>query len=93
MIKKNFKIFLQIFCLGLFCCMAAASASSQHSSGGSGTDWGAVGRSSLIGAGAAHEGYDLLGSASSESEAKQIAASKGYTRYLFDTNSGLVYGK
>lgn len=73
MTNKNLKILIQATCLGLFCFIAAASASSQPSTG-SRTDWGAIGRSALIGAGAGHDGYDLLGTASSESEAKQMAA-------------------
>lgn len=91
--RNKLRIFIQAICLAAFCFMAAASASSQHSSGG-GTDWGAVGRSALIGAGAGHEGYDCIGTASSESEAKALAQSKGYTnRWLWDSNSGLVYAK
>jgi len=92
MIKKNLKILIQATCLCLFCFIAAASASSQHSTK-SRTDWGGVGRAAIIGAGAGHDGYDLLGTASSESEAKSMAASQGYSRYIWDTNSGLVYAK
>lgn len=92
MIKKNLKIFIQAMCLCLFCFMAVASASSKQSSG-SRTDWGAVGRSAIIGAGAGHDGYDYIGVASSKSEAEQIAASNGYSKYIWDTNSGAVYAK
>lgn len=90
--KNKLKILIQAACLCLFCFMAAASASSQHSSG-SGTDWGSIGRSAIIGAGAGHDGYDYIGTASSESEAKRMAANRGYSRYLWDTNSGNVYAK
>ncbi len=90
--NKNLKIFIQIMCLCLFCFMAAASATTQNSSG-SGTDWRSIGRSAVIGAGAGHDGYDCLGTASSQSEAKKMAASQGYSTYIFDTNSGLVYAK
>lgn len=92
MINKNFKILIQVMSLCLFCFLAASSASSQHSSG-SGTDWGSIGRSALIGAGAGHDGYDYVGYASSESEAERLAASKGYSRYLWDSNSGNTYAK
>lgn len=90
MVKKN--IIIQVISLCLFCFIAAASSSSQQATR-SGTDWGAVGRSALIGAGAGHEGYDYLGVASSESEAKRMAATKGYSKYIWDTNSGNVYAK
>lgn len=89
---NNIKILTQVICLCVFCFMAVASASSQQS-GSSGTDWGSVGRAALIGAGAGHDGYDYLGTASSESEAKRMAAAQGYSRYIWDTNSGNVYAK
>lgn len=89
--NKKYLIF-QVLGLVVFCLMAAASSSSQHSAG-SGTDWGSVSRAALIGAGAGHEGYDYLGYASSEAKAKELAASKGYSRYIWDTNSGNVYAK
>lgn len=90
--KNNLKILTQILCLILFCFMAIASASSQHSSG-SGRDWGSIGRAALVGAGAGHEGYVLIGVASSEKEARQLTASKGYTRYIWDSNNGNVFAK
>lgn len=90
--NKKYLIF-QVLGLAIFCFMAVASSSSQGSHSSSGTDWGAVSRAALIGAGAGHEGYDYLGYASSEAKAKELAASKGYSRYIWDTNSGNVYAK
>lgn len=92
MTMKDLRIFIQALCLCLFCFMAASSASSQHSSG-SKTDWGAVSRSALIGAGAGHEGYDYIGNVSSKFKAEELASSKGYSQYIWDTNSGNVYAK
>lgn len=85
------KVLIQAMCLGLFCLMAAASAS--QNSTGSNTDWNRVGRAALVGAGAGYDGYDYIGTVSSQSEAKELAASKGYSQYIWDTNSGNVYAK
>lgn len=89
--KKNLNVIIQAMFLCLFCFMAAASASQQSAS--SGTDWSGLGRAALIGAGAGHEGYDYIGRASSESEARELAASKGYSRYIWDSKNGNTYGK
>ncbi|MBD5287656.1 MAG: hypothetical protein HDS28_01085 [Bacteroides sp.] len=90
--NKKRNLILQVIGLVVFCSMAAASSSSQSSTG-SRTDWGAVGRSALIGAGAGHDGYDYIGVASSQSKAEELASSRGYSEYIWDTNSGNVYAK
>lgn len=91
MIKKNINVIIQVICLCLFCFMAAASASQQ--SAGSGSYWSEMGRAALVGAGAGHDGYVFIGVESSESEARELAASKGYSRYIWDSKNGNVYGK
>lgn len=89
---EKVKIIFQATCLTLFIIMAAASSSSQNSSS-SGTDWGSISRAALVGASAGYDGYDYIGTVSTESEAKRLASSKGYSYYRWDTNSGNVYAK
>lgn len=84
--KRN--AIFQMLGLLVFCVIAAASSSSQQSTSKS-IDW----RGAAVGAAAGHDGYIIIGSASSESEAKKLAASKGYSYYIYDTVNGNVYAK
>ena len=90
MLKNKQKLFFQIFGLIAFCLFAASSSSSKgSSSSGSGFDW----RGAAVGAGAGYNGYTIIGKASSESEARDLAGSKGYSAYLWDSVNGAVYAK
>jgi len=66
--------------------MAAASASSQ---GASNIDW----RGAAVGGAAGYNGMILIGNASTHSEARKLAASEGYTEYIWDSVNGNVYAK
>lgn len=89
-IKKKRFIFLQVIGLVAFCFMAAASSSSQHaSSSDSSFDY----RGAAVGAAAGYNGYVIIGTASSESEAQRLAARKGYDYYLWDSVNNNVYAK
>lgn len=88
MIKNRLSIFIQAMVLLAFCTMAAASSSSKETSG-SNFDW----RGAAVGAAAGYDGYIIIGSASSEAEAKRIAEAKGYSYYIWDSVNGKVYAK
>ena len=68
--------------------MAAASSSSQHANDRN-IDW----RGAAVGAGAGYNGYIIIGTASSEEDAIELATSKGYSYYLWDSVNGKVYAK
>ncbi|MDE5568964.1 MAG: hypothetical protein K2I89_08750 [Muribaculaceae bacterium] len=87
--KNKQKIFIQVMALVVFCVMALASASSKQASSDSNIDW----RGAAVGGVAGYNGYIRIGTASSESEARQIAGSKGYSEYLWDSVNGAVYAK
>lgn len=95
MVRNKQKIFIQIVGLLFFCLIAVASSSSKDStsSRSSSFDWGSAGRGAAVGAAAGYNGYTLIGRASSESEARELAGSKGYSYYLWDSNNGGVYAK
>lgn len=38
-------------------------------------------------------GYNVLGVVSSESEASELAAKRGYSNYMYDSVTGIAYGK
>lgn len=86
--KNKRNTIFQIMGLIAFCAMAAASSSSQQSTSRN-VDW----RGAAVGAAAGYDGYIIIGSASSDSEAKKLAASKGYSYYIYDTINGNVYAK
>lgn len=86
--KNKLNTIFQIMGLIAFCAMAAASSSSQQSTSKN-IDW----RGAAVGAAAGHDGYIIIGSASSESEARRLAESKGYSYYIYDTVNGNVYAK
>lgn len=88
MIKIRLSIFIQAMVLLAFCTMAAASASTKSASG-SGIDW----RGAAVGASAGYNGYVIIGSASSQSQAANIAKNKGYSEYIWDSVNGNVYAK
>ncbi len=50
-------------------------------------------RGAIVGGLGGYHGYVTLGRASSQSEAIQLAKSKGYSNYLWDSDTGLVMGK
>jgi hypothetical protein len=50
-------------------------------------------REGTVGVAAAANGYIYIGTASSDSQARAIAANKGYSYYLYDTITGKVYAK
>lgn len=85
MFKNKINTLFQVAGLAIFCVMAAASASSQDASSSGSID--------MRGAAVGYNGYIIIGKASSESEAKQLAANKGYSAYIFDTVNGNVFAK
>lgn len=90
MLKNKRKLIIQALGLIAFCVIAAASSSSQHaSSSGSGIDW----RGAAVGGAAGYNGYIIIGSANSESQARDLAGSKGYSQYIWDSVNGKVYAK
>ncbi len=89
MFKNKINTLFQVAGLAIFCVMAAASASSQDASSSGSIDM----RGAAVGAAAGYNGYIIIGKASSESEAKQLAANKGYSAYIFDTVNGNVFAK
>lgn len=88
---KHKHILIQGIGLVIFCLLACASSSSQGSSGSSHSsiDY----RGAAVGAAAGYNGYIPIGKASSDSQARQMAADAGYSYYLYDTNNGVVYAK
>lgn len=89
MFKKKRIIFTQVLGLLAFCFMAASSSSQGSSSSGSGFDY----RGAAVGAAAGYNGYTLIGSAESESEARRLAVRKGYDSYIWDSVNNNVYAK
>lgn len=87
--KNRINLLMQILGLTVFCILAAASSSSQSATKSSDIDW----RGAAVGAGAGYNGYIIIGTASSESSASELAASKGYDYYLWDSVNGKVYAK
>lgn len=88
MIKMNrLSVFIQVVGLIAFCAMAAASASSQEALGDIDV------RGAAVGGIAGYNGYIIIGRASSESDAKGLARSKGYSVYIWDSINGAVYAK
>lgn len=89
-LKNRKGILVQAAVLIAFCVMAAASSSSHDaSSSKSSFDY----RGAAVGAAAGYNGYIIIGTASSESAAADLAASKGYSYYLWDSVNGNVYAK
>lgn len=87
MIKKKRFFYIQALGLIAFFIMASASESSKQASNS--IDW----RGAAVGAAAGYSGYSAIGSASSDDQAKEIARSKGYSEYLWDSVNGIVYAK
>jgi len=86
--KRSF--FIQAIGLVVFCFMAMASSSSKGSSSSSyDIDW----RGAAVGGAAGYNGMILIGKASSQSDAERLAASKGYSEYLWDSVNHNVYAK
>lgn len=50
-------------------------------------------RNGVVGYGAGSAGYTYLGVRSSESECRDLASSKGYSYYIYDSVTGACYGK
>jgi len=50
-------------------------------------------RGGAIGYGAGSAGYTYIGVRSSESECRELARSRGYSSYIFDSRTGACYGK
>lgn len=80
------RIYLQIAGLFVFVLIAMASSSSKDSSS---FDW----RGAAVGGTAGYNGYIPIGKASSNSEACELAKSKGYNYCIWDSNNGVVYAK
>lgn len=87
MSKNKRYTYIQIIGLILFSCIALSSASSQDI--GRNIDW----RGGAVGAAAGYNGMLPIGTASSESEARSLTASKGYTEYVWDSINHNVYAK
>ena len=84
--KSKSKIYLQVAGLLFFVLIALASSSSKDSSS---FDW----RGAAVGGAAGYNGYIIIGKASSNSEACELAKSKGYSYCIWDSNNGAVYAK
>lgn len=91
MFKNKRSAFIQAIGLLVFCFMAVASSSSKE--GASNIDWGEAVRGGTVGGIAGYNGMVCIGSASSESEATELADSKGYTTVIWDSVNGRVYAK
>lgn len=79
--------------IGFVTVSLASSSQKSSSSSGSGYDWGGAARGAAVGGAAGYNGYTIIGKASSESQAKDLAARKGYSYYLWDSVNGAVYAK
>lgn len=88
-LSSKTRVIIQICGLLAFSFMGLASASSQQATRDSGIDF----RGAAAGAYAGYQGYIIIGSASSQSEAYKLAEKKGYSKYLWDSVNGNVYAK
>lgn len=84
--KSKSRIYFQIAGLLFFVLIAMASSSSKDSSS---FDW----RGAAVGGAAGYNGYIIIGTASSNSEACELAKSKGYNNCIWDSFNGAVYAK
>lgn len=84
--RNKSKIFFQVAGLIVFAIMAAASGSSKSASD---IDW----RGAAVGGVAGYNGYNIIGRASSNEEAVQLAKNKGYNDCIWDSVNGAVYAK
>lgn len=87
MSKDSKFVLIQIIGVILFGGMALSSSSSKESL--KDVDWRGAG----VGAAAGYNGYIIIGSAQSEEAARNFAANKGYSYYIWDSINGNVYAK
>lgn len=50
-------------------------------------------RAAFIGGVSGYYGWTTLGRVSSESQAAELASSKGFSNYMYDSVTGIAYGK
>lgn len=94
MVQKISKPIIQAGALSLFLIFAAGSASTKNVAERNGYDSTKDFISDTATTiASAYEGYTYLGHVQSESEAKELAKSKGYTYWRYNTGTGAAYGK